>query len=78
MKEGGWGYYPSGGLGLLLLIVLVLAFSGRRGALKGWESDSVREVLKPCDQPKRSGSVEGLSGEELAKIEELFTRAKTW
>jgi len=25
----GWGYYPSGGLGLVLLIVIVLALSGR-------------------------------------------------
>jgi Protein of unknown function (DUF3309) len=25
----GWGYYPSGGLGLVLLIVVVLALSGR-------------------------------------------------
>jgi hypothetical protein len=25
----GWGYYPSGGLGLILLIVLVLALMGR-------------------------------------------------
>jgi hypothetical protein len=25
-----WGYYPSGGLGLLLLIVLVLMLTGRR------------------------------------------------
>ena len=25
----GWGYYPSGGLGLVLLIVLVLLLSGR-------------------------------------------------
>ena len=32
--SSGWGYYPSGGLGVLLLIVLVLALSGRRGALK--------------------------------------------
>jgi hypothetical protein len=24
-----WGYYPSGGLGLILLIVLVLALTGR-------------------------------------------------
>ena len=24
-----WGYYPSGGLGLLLLILIVLALSGR-------------------------------------------------
>lgn len=29
----GWGYYPSGGLGLLLIIVLVLFFVDRRGAL---------------------------------------------
>ena len=25
----GWGYYPSGGLGLVLLIVVVLALTGR-------------------------------------------------
>jgi Protein of unknown function (DUF3309) len=25
----GWGYYPSGGLGLLLLIVIVLIFARR-------------------------------------------------
>lgn len=27
--SAGWGYYPSGGLGLILLIVVVLALSGR-------------------------------------------------
>lgn len=25
----GWGYYPSGGLGLILLIVIILALAGR-------------------------------------------------
>ena len=25
----GWGYYPSGGLGLLVIILLVLALTGR-------------------------------------------------
>ena len=25
----GWGYYPSGGLGLLLIIVLILVLTGR-------------------------------------------------
>ena len=25
----GWGYYSSGGVGLILLIVLILAFTGR-------------------------------------------------
>jgi hypothetical protein len=25
--SSGWGYYPSGGLGLLLLIVIILALS---------------------------------------------------
>jgi len=25
----GWGYYPSGGLGIVLLIVIVLALTGR-------------------------------------------------
>lgn len=27
--SGGWGYYPSGGLGLILLIVIILALAGR-------------------------------------------------
>jgi len=27
--SAGWGYYPTGGLGLVLLIVLILALLGR-------------------------------------------------
>jgi hypothetical protein len=27
--SGGWGYYPSGGLGLLLIVLLVLVVTGR-------------------------------------------------
>jgi len=27
--SGGWGYYPSGGFGLLLVIVIVLLLMGR-------------------------------------------------
>jgi hypothetical protein len=27
--SGSWGYYPSGGLGLALLIVVILALTGR-------------------------------------------------
>jgi hypothetical protein len=27
--SAGWGYYPSGGLGLLLLILLILAVLGK-------------------------------------------------
>jgi hypothetical protein len=27
--SGGWGYYPSGGLGLVLIIVLILVLLGR-------------------------------------------------
>ena len=27
--SSGWGYYPSGSFGLLLLILIVLALSGR-------------------------------------------------
>jgi hypothetical protein len=27
--SSGWGYYPFGGVGLVLLIVLILALSGR-------------------------------------------------
>jgi hypothetical protein len=29
----GWGYYPSGGLGLLLIIVVVLLLVGNRRTL---------------------------------------------
>lgn len=27
--SANWGYYPSGGMGLVLLIVLILALTGR-------------------------------------------------
>jgi hypothetical protein len=27
--SGGWGYYPSGGLGLVLIVLLVLVVTGR-------------------------------------------------
>ena len=27
--SGGWGYYPSGGLGLVVLIVVILLVMGR-------------------------------------------------
>jgi hypothetical protein len=27
--SAGWGYYPGGGIGLILLIVLILALMGR-------------------------------------------------
>ena len=27
--SGGWGYYPSGGLGLLVLILIILLVTGR-------------------------------------------------
>ncbi len=27
--SSGWGYYPSGGLGLVVLIIVVLALMGR-------------------------------------------------
>ncbi len=27
--SAGWGYYPSGGLGLLLIVLLILAVAGR-------------------------------------------------
>jgi hypothetical protein len=27
--SGGWGYYPSGGIGLILLIIIILVLMGR-------------------------------------------------
>ncbi|MBL8877138.1 MAG: DUF3309 domain-containing protein [Phycisphaerae bacterium] len=33
--SAGWGYYPSGGLGLILIVVLVvLALGGPRGSMR--------------------------------------------
>jgi hypothetical protein len=29
--SSGWGYYPSGGLGLILLIILIVLLLGGRG-----------------------------------------------
>ena len=31
--SSGWGYYPSGGLGLLLLILLIFMLVGGRSAI---------------------------------------------
>ena len=28
--SSGWGYYPSGGLGIILIIVLIVLFAGGR------------------------------------------------
>jgi hypothetical protein len=28
--SSGWGYYPSGGLGLLLIVLIIVALVGRR------------------------------------------------
>jgi hypothetical protein len=27
--SSGWGYYPSGGLGIILIILIILALTGR-------------------------------------------------
>jgi hypothetical protein len=27
--SSGWGYYPSGGLGLVLIVIIILALMGR-------------------------------------------------
>jgi hypothetical protein len=32
--SAGWGYYPSGGLGLILLIVIIVLLAGRRGVTR--------------------------------------------
>src|ERR1700746_4057929 len=40
----GWGYYPSGGLGLVVLILLVLALSGRLWELRN-QVDTQKEGL---------------------------------
>ena len=29
--SSGWGYYPSGGIGFLLLIIIIFLLLGRRG-----------------------------------------------
>ena len=40
--SANWGYYPSGGLGLLLLILLIMALTGRRSRAYGWRSEDMR------------------------------------
>lgn len=32
--SAGWGYYPSGGLGLILLIIVLALLFGKNGALR--------------------------------------------
>jgi hypothetical protein len=31
--SGGWGYYPSGGLGLLAVVLLLVLITGRKGRI---------------------------------------------
>ena len=57
----GWGYYPSGGLGLVLLILLVLLLMGRiltsarivKGHRRGWPSTAWTDRLVFRPQPMR-------------------------
>ena len=32
--SSGWGYYPSGGIGLILLIIVLALLFGKNGALR--------------------------------------------
>ena len=46
--SAGWGYYPSGGLGLILLILLVLILVGRLRQRYTWQSSqSLEETQEP-------------------------------
>jgi hypothetical protein len=41
----GWGYYPSGGLGLVLVIVLVLVLMGRVTTHRCWKEAILHNVV---------------------------------
>ena len=43
----GWGYYPSGGVGLILLIVIVLLVMGRISVCR---SAQTNKAWPPCAQ----------------------------
>jgi hypothetical protein len=55
--SAGWGYYPSGALGLVLVVVLVMALMGRVQQWTGGDSPSRLEspryldsILSSCDR----------------------------
>jgi hypothetical protein len=47
----GWGYYPSGGLGLILLILIILAVMGR---ILDLASEQMRTAFAPDHHRVRS------------------------
>ena len=47
----GWGYYPSGGMGLVLLIVVILALTGRVCNIARKKEDAKRlRIPQTCFQ----------------------------
>src|SRR5882672_11492323 len=45
----GWGYYPSGGLGLVLIVMLLLAVTGRAAASRDSVNSPAPEGLSKLD-----------------------------
>src|SRR4029450_3264584 len=61
-----WGYAPSGGLGLVLLILLVLVLMGRICALgPGWASEGIQAAVQPAHHDAAANH--GGCGDEAAE-----------
>ncbi len=46
--SGGWGYYPSGGLGLIVLIVVILGLSSFPQFLPAYTGFPALNALEAC------------------------------
>jgi len=53
----GWGYYPSGGLGLILVIVLILILMGVIWRWSAKASDNQSCPLRLCNASKSVGAL---------------------
>src|SRR4051812_14817832 len=54
--SGGWGFYPSGGLGLLLFIFVILMLTGRLGEMGKPPMIDCGNISKVVDRNRRHRS----------------------
>jgi hypothetical protein len=74
----GWGYYPSGGLGLVVLVLLVLALSGRLEAAPPGDVRPASSTRQDCGDSGRTvcdadtGSRKGLAFATVFSVRKNF------
>ena len=69
--SSGWGYWPSGGLGLILLIIIILALTGHLlswGSV-GWLCFNRLCACQSSRQPRRMGAPDGNSCEAVKDLQ---------